>query len=486
MNRVSETLHRLRHLEQLAGVKPPIILRKVVLFMLSAVLSLVIVFVLFRQGSLAQEAVYMMGIFVLAALLWATEALPLFATAILIIALEVILLANPGGWTGFGFADGPSPDYQVFLAPLANPVIVLFFGGFLLAHAILKEGVDKAMAGAVLGMFGTSPRCVMLGLMVITAVFSMWMSNTATTAMMITLTVPMLSQIPAGDPLRKGLILSVPFAANIGGMGTPIASPPNAVAVSFLSEAGYEISFLQWVLIATPLMAGLLLFAWGLLSYLYPPGKNITFAKPVAEPMDGRDWYVVGVLIVTIGLWLTEGWHGLSTAVVALLPAVAFTATGLLTRRDVNSLEWHILILIMGGIALGVGMQQTGLDKVFVSLIPSQGGVVLGAMVVATMLFSTFISNTAAANLLLPIGIAFAAGTTDEGSPGAIVLAVSIALAASLAMSLPVSTPPNTIAYSQGRLVSGDFIRPGVVIGVVAVLLIVWLGDAVVGFWLDG
>lgn len=427
----------------------------------------------------------MAGIFVLAALLWATEALPLFATAILIIALEIILLANPGGWSGFGFANGNSPDYQVFLAPLANPVIVLFFGGFLLAHAILKEGVDQAMAGAVLRLFGTSPRRVMLGLMVITAVFSMWMSNTATTAMMITLTVPMLIQLPAGDPLRKGLLLSVPFAANIGGMGTPIASPPNAVAVSFLREAGYEISFLQWVLIATPLMIGLLLFTWGLLSYLYPPGERVRFAAPEAPPMNGRDWYVVGVLVTTIGLWLTEGWHGLSTAVVALLPAVAFTATGLLTRRDVNSLEWHILILIMGGIALGVGMQITGLDEVFVSLIPSQGGVVLGTMVVATILFSTFISNTAAANLLLPIGIAFAAGTTDPDSPGAIVLAVSIALAASLAMSLPVSTPPNTIAYSQGKLSSSDFVRPGVVIGVVAVVLIVLLGDEVVGFWVN-
>jgi sodium-dependent dicarboxylate transporter 2/3/5 len=302
--------------------------------------------------------------------------------------------------------------------------------------------------------------------------------------MMITLTVPMLSQIPPSDPLRKGLILSVPFAANIGGMGTPIASPPNAVAVSFLLKAGYEISFLQWVLIATPLMIGLLLFSWALLTFLYAPRQEIAFAKPVAEPMDGLDWYVVGVLVTTIGLWLTEGWHGLSTAVVALLPAVAFTATGLLTRRDVNSLEWHILILIMGGIALGVGMQETGLDAVFVSLIPSQGNVVLGALVVATILFSTFISNTAAANLLLPIGIAFAAGTTDPDSPGAIVLAASIALAASLAMSLPVSTPPNTIAYSQGGLTSGDFVRPGVVIGIVAVVLIVWLGDEVVGFWL--
>ncbi len=471
-------------LERLAEVRPPIPSRRVLLFLLSIVLSCIVVWLLFENSVLKREAILMCGIFVLAALLWVTEALPLFATAILIIALEIILLANPGSWPGLGFEEGYSPDYREFLSPLANPVIVLFFGGFILAHAVLKEGVDKAMASVILRSFSSKPMIVMLALMLITAFFSMWMSNTATTAMMITLVVPMLDQIPKGDPLRKGLLLSIPFAANIGGMGTPIASPPNAVAVSFLQQAGYDISFLQWVLIAVPLMAFLLLFAWLLLYNSFKSKDASIELKPVARKIDGRGWYVIIILVTTVLLWLTDRAHGLSTAVVALFPAIAFTATGLLTRSDINSLEWHILILIMGGIGLGEGMQLTGLDEVFVSFIPGQGNMVLAELVIATILFSTFISNTAAANLLLPIGISFALQNMDTASASPLQVGISIALAASLAMSLPISTPPNTIAYSKGDLETSDFVRPGIIIGLLAAALIIGLGNVIISFWI--
>ncbi|WKN32832.1 SLC13 family permease [Porifericola rhodea] len=481
--RFAEELKRLSHWEDLAEVKPPIPSRRLLLFISAVVLDILLVRGLFLYSDWQQEAIYMSGIFVLAALLWITEALPLFATAILIIALEIILLANPGNWAGLGFEGGYSPDYREFLAPLSNPVIVLFFGGFILAHAVLKEGVDKAMASGILRAFGGKPIFVMLGLMLITAFFSMWMSNTATTAMMITLVYPILKQIPDKDPLRKGLLLCIPFAANIGGMGTPIASPPNAVAVSFLQQSGFSISFLEWVLIATPLMLFLLLFAWLFLYNNFKPSDSNLYLKPEARKIDTRGWYVILIMVLTVLLWLTDRWHGLSTAVVALFPAIAFTATGLLSRSDVNSLEWHILILIMGGIALGVGMQLSGLDEIFVTFLPSEGKMVLSAMVLATLLFSTFISNTAAANLLLPIGISFAMQPegAEAGSP--VQLAISIALAASLAMALPISTPPNTIAYSKGDLLSSDFTKAGLVIGALAIMLIIALGGTIISFW---
>ncbi len=471
-------------MEQYAGLKPPVLPRQVLLFLMAVLVSTGVVLLLFQQDAMTREAVYMAGIFILAALLWVTEALPLFATAILIIVLEIILLANPGQWSGLGFAQGNSPDYTVFLAPLSDPVIVLFFGGFLLAQAVLKEGVDKALAGLILRLFGGKPLRVMLGLMLITAVFSMWMSNTATTAMMITLVIPIVEQIPKGDPLGKGLLLAVPFAANIGGMGTPIASPPNAVAVSFLQQAGYGVSFLQWVLIAVPLMAGLLLFSWLLLYAVYRPKDKSIRLKPMPHAIDTRGWYVIFVFFITVLLWLTDRVHGLSTAVVALFPAVAFTATGLLTRSDVNSLEWHILILIMGGIALGQGMQMTGLDDILVSFIPTQGNLVLAILVITTILLSTFISNTAAANLLLPIGIAFALDHLGSDNPGPVQLAISIALAASLAMALPISTPPNTIAYSKGSLKTSDFTRIGILVGATAVGMIILLGNTIISFWI--
>lgn len=134
-----------------------------------------------------QEAAYMAGIFVAAALLRVTEALPLFATALLVVGFEILLLANPGGWSGLSFAQSPTPDYRAFLAPAADPILALFLGGFLLARACVKEGVDRALAGLILRLFQGRPSLVMLGLMIVTALFSMWMSNIVATAMMITL-----------------------------------------------------------------------------------------------------------------------------------------------------------------------------------------------------------------------------------------------------------------------------------------------------------
>jgi sodium-dependent dicarboxylate transporter 2/3/5 len=432
-----------------------------------------------------QEAAYMAGIFVTAALLWVLEALPLFATALLVVGLEIVLLGNPGGWPGLGFEQAPTPPYQTFLAPAADPILVLFFGGFLLARACVKEGVDRSLAGLILRLFRGRPGRVMLGLMAVTALFSMWwMSNTAATAMMITLVTPMLRQIPAGDPLRKGLLLSIPFAANVGGMGTPIASPPNAVAVGFLSSAGYEVSFLQWMLIAIPLTVGMLGVAWGVLRWLYPPATSDLTLRAEGRALHGRGVFVVAVLLCTVGLWLTDRWHGLPTAVVALLPAIAFTATGILDQTDVDSLEWDILILIGGGIALGAGMQATGLDQILVRAVPLGGAFVVVGLVGATVVTSTFMSNTAAANLLIPVGVSFAASALSGGGPGPIRVGVSIALAASLSMALPVSTPPNAIAYASGELASADFARAGVLIGGIAVVLILVFGGPVIAFWM--
>ena len=421
----------------------------------------------------------MAGILTLAALLWVTEALPLFATALLVIALELLLLANPSGWPGLGFEEGPTPGYADFLAPIADPVIVLFFGGFILARAAAKEDVDGAVAALILRLFRGRPLLVMLGLMAVTALFSMFMSNTATTAMMITLVAPMLARVPEGDPLRKGLTLAVPFAANIGGMGTPIASPPNAVAVGFLRSRGVEVGFLDWMLIAVPLMVGLLLCAWLLLWAFYRPRTEGLRLVPEAERMAGRGWFVVGVFTLTVGLWLSEPVHGLPTAVVAQLPIVAFTATGLLTRRDVNGLDWDILLLIAGGIALGVGVQRTGLDRLLVAGLPSGGTLALVMLVLATLALSTFMSNTAAANLLLPIGVAVAGSAASAAGIG-----LSIALAASASMALPISTPPNAIAYARGEFQTRDLALVGSIIGVLTAALILAFGGPIIGFWL--
>lgn len=472
-----------RTLSVRALVRRPFQSRRVVYFLVATLLAAALTAYLLGTP-MPREAAYMAGIFVMAALLWTTEALPLFATALLVIGLEIILLANPGEWAGLGFEAQPTPDFRVFLAPLADPIIILFLGGFLLARASVKEGVDRALAGIILRVFRGQPFFVMLGLMIATATFSMWMSNTAATAMMITLVAPMLTQVPAGDPMRKALLLSVPFAANIGGMTTPISSPPNAVAVGFLSTAGYEVSFLQWMLIAVPLAAGLLVITWLLLWRLYPSTSEDLTLEAQAGELDGRGMFVLGVVGLTVGLWLTDAWHGLPVAVVALVPAIVFTATGLLGQRDIDSLEWNILILIAGGLALGVGMQRTGLDQIVVETIPATGPLVLVGMVVGTLLISTFMSNTAAANLILPVAVSLAVGVEAAAAPGAVQMAISIALVASLSMALPVSTPPNAIAYAGGELETRDFMRAGGILGVLGITLIALLGGPVIGFWI--
>lgn len=472
-----------KRFDKIAGLKPPFLTRQLYFFLAAVAISGATIFLLQSTG-LPRQAVFMAAIFVLAALLWMTEALPLFATSILITGLEILLLANPGNWPGLGFEHQDSPPYSVFLAPIANPVIVLFFGGFLLAQAVVKEGVDKTLAGIILRLFGEKPMMVLLGVMLVTAIFSMWMSNTATTAMMVTLVVPMMAQVPEGDPIRKGLLLAVPFSANIGGIGTPIASPPNAVAYSILVKEGLPISFLNWVIIAVPLMLLLLLVTWLLLYATYKPIHADIAFKPQKTKIEARGWYVIVILILTVFLWLSESLHGLSSSIVALVPAIAFTATGLLTRQDVNSLDWHILILIIGGLALGEGMRITGLDTVFVNLIPTEGAFVLIGFIVVTLLFSTFISNTAAANLILPIGISYSLEHMTSAN-GSILVGMSIALAASLAMALPISTPPNTIAYVKGELVSKDFMRNGVIIGILSIILIYAFGGYIINFWLN-
>jgi sodium-dependent dicarboxylate transporter 2/3/5 len=229
----------------------------------------------------------------------------------------------------------------------------------------------------------------------------------------------------------------------------------------------------------------LLLIAWLLLWRALPPSGSPGPLRVEAPPLTRRGTFVVAVFAATVLLWTTGGWHGLPAAVVALVPIVALTAAGILTERDVNGLDWTILILISGGISLGVGMQMTGLDAIVVGWLPFEAGdsprALVAVMVAAVLVLGTFMSNTAVANLLLPVGIS--AGVASASSGFVVELTVSIALAASLAMALPISTPPNAIAYARGSVTTREMARTGAIISVISGLLIVGLGGAVMRFW---
>ena len=272
----------------------------------------------------------------------------------------------------------------------------------------------------------------------------------------------------------------MPFTANISGIATPIASPPNAVAIGFLQQDGHTIHFLNWMLMAAPLALGLTLVTWLVLWYVHPPATPALRIEHVADSLAPRGWFVVGVFAVTVFLWMSDQWHGLPPAVVALLPAVALTTTSIFTRADLALIEWNVLILIAGGISLGTDMQLTGLDHVIVQWLPATGEnpfALFAVLVLATLVVGTFMSNTAAANLFLPIGISSAATAGTLGGLHPIHVAVSIALVASMGMALPVSTPPNAMAYARNEFTTRDMVRVSLLISAVGAAAIIFGGE---------
>jgi len=408
-------------------------------------------------------------IFVGAAGFWTTEVIPPFATATMVIVLSIYLLGWPGGPLGF---DNGSVDhsYRIFLNPIASPVLVLFFGGLLMAVAAAKHGFDVRLAKAFLRPFGTHPRKVLLGVIMITALFSMFMSNTATTAMMVAILAPLFKHFEGRDPFKKALVLAVPFAANIGGIGTIIGTPPNAVAASVLREVGHPVSFITWMLIGVPLALVMLLVLWLLLIKVFKPRSDhfeVLFPENLALTWDLV--IVVATFITTVGLWLTQPLHGIPSGVVALVPVMVFSVFGIINYQDLKKLEWDVLILIAGGLTLGVAMKASGLSNVFVGVITA-GGLSPTALLIVligfSIIISNFMSNTSAANLLIPIVISLGVISPTVG-------AIAVAFACSLAMSLPISTPPNAIAFATHTVTTRDMAKYGTVVSVVGFVLVV-------------
>lgn len=421
------------------------------------------------------------AIFLLAAFCWILEPIPIFATSVLIIALELVMLSNKGlsfftsgtGTEGFG----KLLSYQELMATFASPIIILFLGGFFLAMAATKYRLDMNLARVMLKPFGGRPRLVLLGLMVITAVFSMFMSNTATTAMMLSILAPVLAALPEGDRGRTAFVLSIPVAANIGGIGTPIGTPPNAVALQYITEL-HPISFGEWMLFGVPFVIVLLLVGWWLLCHLFPIAAPSISLDIKSQFM--RNWRAVVVYVtfaVTVILWMMGGLHGMNSYVVAMIPVAVFSCTKIITTADIKTISWDVLWLLSGGIALGIALEKTGLAVRMVHSIPFDTFapfVVLGAAMIITLMMANFMSHTATANLLLPIMAAMATGLTGlESMGGAVGLVLAVTFAASLGMTLPISTPPNALASATGMVETPDMAKIGIILGILGLVLTV-------------
>ena len=347
-------------------------------------------------------------------------------------------------------------------ATFADPIIILFLGGFFLADAATKFRLDINLARVLLKPFGTNPKYVLLGLMSVTALFSMFMSNTATAAMMLALLTPVLALFKPEDRGRAAFALCIPIGANVGGIGTPIGTPPNAIALKFMQENGWNVTFGDWMMFGVPFVIIMLLIGWFILLKMFPiDQKSLDLAKEMKGKFmtTPKAWVVYITFIVTILLWvIPKQYHGLDANSVAIVPIAVFSVTGVITKKDLKAMSWDVLWLVAGGFALGVALGETKLASDLINSIPfaewNSMALIVGSSLIC-LFMATFMSHTATAALLMPIMASVAAGMVAGGSmdaPGAIGLLVTIAFASSLGMALPISTPPNAMAYATGHV----------------------------------
>ena len=417
----------------------------------------------------------MLAIFVMAALLWVTEPVPTFTTSLLVIFLQLIFISDYSlVWFRPSSNVGQLLSYQSIFSSFSSPIVLLFIGGFSLAQAIKKYQIDYVIARKLLAPFGDKPKNVLLGLMLITALLSMFMSNTATTAMMISILVPVLRALPKErDNIRTAFALGIPFAANIGGIGTPIGTPPNAIALRTLPTE-YAFSFAQWTAIATPFVIVLLLISWVILRMIYPTKvASIKISVPHDIARDRRRKIVYVTFFITVLLWMTDTIHGLNSYIVAMLPMVVFFISGVLTKQDLADFNWDVLWLVAGGIAIGYGVQQTELAQLIVTNIPFDAVSVTAIIIISigiTYLLSNFMSHTAAANLFFPLIVAVALSNSEIVRLGLVHLIVMCnVFVASLSMILPISTPPNALGYATGFIRTNAMIFLGLLIGLIGI-----------------
>jgi sodium-dependent dicarboxylate transporter 2/3/5 len=471
---------------------------KFIKFIIASILAIVALFLPYESlgfdaaspmGVLNPLEIRVIGVFVMAALFWILQPFPIWSTSVLVIVLMIVTMSD-SSLTPFRVDGVTMISHKSIMATFANPIIMLFLGGFFLAAAATKYKMDLNLARVLLKPFGKNPKFVLLGLMLITAVFSMFMSNTATAAMMLAILAPVLKLFEPDDRGKAAFALAIPLGANIGGMGTPIGTPPNAIALGALNDAvargdlvANPVTFGQWMAFGIPYVIILMVVAWILLLKIYPikmkemvlniegAGKFDTSPKAIIV-------YITFVLCVI--LWVTgKNVHGINDNAIAMIPMAVFALTGVITKKDLNAMSWDVLWLVAGGFALGVGLNATGLAAHLIKTIPFASWSPLALMIgcgIICLFMANFMSHTSTATLLVPILCAVGIACQDNliGLGGVTALLVSVAFASSLGMSLPISTPPNALAHATGYTDTRGMAITGVVMGILG-LIVSWI-----------
>ena len=437
----------------------------------------------------------LISIFVFATLMWVFEAVPAWTTSVLIVVLLLLTVSDSSLWffrQGYSSEElGQAVKYKSIMHCFADPIIMLFIGGFILAIAATKSGLDVLLARVMLKPFGTQSRYVLLGFILVTAFFSMFLSNTAPAAMMLTFLPPVLKALPADGKGKIGLALAIPVAANVGGMGTPIGTPPNAIALKYLNDPeglNMNIGFGEWMSFMMPYTIIVLFIAWFILLRLFP-FKQKTIELQI-EGEAKKDWRSIVVYItfaITVLLWMSDKFTGVNSNVVAMIPVAVFCITGVITKRDLEEISWSVLWMVAGGFALGVALNETGLAKHMIEAIPfntwSPVVMIVGSGLICYAM-ANFISHTATAALLVPILAIAGISMRDTLQPmgGVLTLLVGVALGSSLAMVLPISTPPNALAHATGMIKQKDMEKVGLIMGAIGLVLgyamLIFLGSS--------
>jgi len=411
-------------------------------------------------------------VLIVASGLWTSEAVPLAATAILIPLMQSVM-----GIQSFSAA----------LAPFFSTTVMLLLGGFMLAVAVEKYDLDEYFAFLILSRVDRGAKTVVLAVMFATGFLSMWISNSASTALLIAMALKITDQIKdEKGNFSKIMVLAIAYSATAGGLSTLVGTTTCAMAAASLKTMiGYDISFLGWMSFGLPIAFIQILVIWVVLFMIFP--TDVTEIPPIVKPtgdLSNNQKMTMGVFVFAVFAWVTSrlpdpianliGWtgHGFSSSIVAATILVMLYFTDLIEEQDIKNAKWSTLLLIGGGLSLGKALEVTGLVGIISDVLMNltAGGsplVAITIVVVAGLGISVIASNTASAGIFLPIAIGL--GQKIGFSP--VILAVSVGISTSLDFMLPVGTPPNAIAYSTGRVTMGEMIKAGILLDLVGALV---------------
>jgi sodium-dependent dicarboxylate transporter 2/3/5 len=395
--------------------------------------------------------------------LWLTELLPPFAPTLVLLALAPLVL--PG-------LSVPAAQRAVF-GWAADPVLALFFGGFVMGSAAHRHGVDERIARWVVQRSGGDARKLTMLLMAGTATLTMWMSNIAAPAMMLGAARPLLSRLESDGVTRRRLLVAIAMAANVAGMSTPLSAGPNGIAIAAV-QPQIRVTFAGWMSFALPLVIGLLALTYLLVR---PPAGAVSLeAADAATPLSRSAKSLVAIVAATILLWLTEPLHGVPAAVISLALAALLFSLRLVRASDLGGLDWSTLLLIAGGIVIGRLTEHIGLLSLVTSAIdPASMSPLVARLILcgAAAFIAGLMSNTATSALLIPVALQI------DPAPSTAIL---VAVATSLGAPFIISTPANAMVAGEGAR-SRDLLGPGTILMVVGVVLLAVTGPTVLALW---